>query len=53
MGDLKQADAVETRWPNGHIDRTANVAVKNFCLAREGDSLRPDPRVAPKKASSP
>ena len=25
MAGFKQADLVEIRWPNGHIDRTANV----------------------------
>ena len=47
MADLKQADEIEVRWPNGHVDRTANIAVNKFYLAREGDSLRPDPRFAP------
>jgi hypothetical protein len=50
MADFKQADTVEIRWPNGHIDRTANVPVNTFYLAREGDSLRPDPQVRPMKA---
>ncbi len=50
MGDLKQADSVEIRWPNGHIDRTANVPANTFYLAREGDTLRPDPRVQPMKS---
>ena len=53
MGNLKQADTVEIRWPNGHIDRTANVAVNKFYLAREGDSLRPDPQIKPKKPRVP
>ena len=51
MGTLKQADSVEIRWPNGHIDRTANVPVNTFYWAREGDQLKPDPLVAPKKAT--
>jgi len=49
MSDLKLADAVEIRWPNGHVDRTAKVAVNTFYLAVEGDELRPDPRVGSKK----
>jgi hypothetical protein len=51
MGTLKQADTVEIRWPNGHVDRTSNVPVNTFYWAREGDQLRPDPLIAPKKAS--
>src|SRR5664279_4753221 len=50
MANLKQADTVEIRWPNGHIDRTANVAVNTFYLAREGNSLRPDPQIRPVKS---
>jgi hypothetical protein len=49
MANLKQADTAEIRWPNGHIDRTAKVAVNTFYLAREGDLLRPDPQVRPMK----
>jgi len=50
MAALKQADSVEIRWPNGHIDRTANVPVNKFYLAHEGDPLRPDPLVKALKA---
>lgn len=49
MADFKQADEVEIRWPNGHVDRTENVPVNRFYLAREGDSLRWDPLVKPLK----
>jgi enediyne biosynthesis protein E4 len=49
MGALKQADAVEIRWPNGHVDRTANVPVNTVYWAHEGDQLRADPLVSPKK----
>ncbi len=47
MGNLKQADSIEIRWPNGHIDRTENVQVNKFYWAREGDPLKLDPRVLP------
>jgi enediyne biosynthesis protein E4 len=49
MAQLTQADSVEVRWPDGHLDRTANVPVNRFYLAREGDSLRPDPQVSPSR----
>ena len=53
MGNMKQADSVEVRWPNGHIDRSENVAVNKFYWAREGSVLKPDPQVRPMKTHRP
>jgi len=53
MGKRQQADSVEIRWPNGHVDRSSNVAVNTFYLGREGDQLRPDPLVMTRKARTP
>jgi hypothetical protein len=46
MADLRQADQVEIRWPSGRVDRTQDVAVNKFYLAREGERLAVDPMIS-------
>jgi enediyne biosynthesis protein E4 len=46
LGDSKQAD-IEIHWPSGQVDKYPRVPARQFYLAREGDSLKPDPRVRP------
>ncbi len=36
---------IEIRWPGGQVDKYSHVAANQFYLAREGDSLKPDPFV--------
>jgi enediyne biosynthesis protein E4 len=45
MGSLEEGD-VEIRWPSGRVDKQLNVKVNQFYLAREGESLKPDPRMS-------
>jgi hypothetical protein len=52
MADMKQADQIEIRWPSGQVDRTSNVAVNTFYLAREGDELKLDPLVRRKQSAA-
>jgi hypothetical protein len=52
MADMKQADQIEIRWPSRQVDRTSNVAVNTFYLAREGDALKLDPLVRSKQSSA-
>jgi enediyne biosynthesis protein E4 len=49
MANLPQADTIEIRWPSGQVDRYQNVPVDKFYLAREGNWLKPDPQIAPRK----
>ncbi len=44
LGDSKTTD-LEIRWPSGQVDQYTHVTVNRFYLAREGDSLKPDPLV--------
>src|SRR2546426_419623 len=44
LGDSKTTD-LEIRWPSGQLDQYTHVTVNRFYLAREGDSLKPDPLV--------
>ncbi|HXJ94370.1 MAG TPA: CRTAC1 family protein [Terriglobia bacterium] len=46
LADSKKAD-IEIHWPSGQVDKYSGVAANKFYLAREGDSLAPDPRVKP------
>jgi hypothetical protein len=46
LSESKQAD-IEIHWPSGQVDRYPAVSANKFYLAREGDSLKPDPRVKP------
>jgi len=39
LGKSSKADSVEVRWPNGRIDRVANVAANRFITIREGEGL--------------
>jgi enediyne biosynthesis protein E4 len=50
LGDLQEAD-VEIRWPSGQVDKQRTVKAGQFYLAREGERLRPDPRVTRGEAS--
>ncbi|HVN79757.1 MAG TPA: CRTAC1 family protein [Terriglobia bacterium] len=45
LGSLKEADIV-IRWPSGLVDKQSGVKVNQFYLAREGEPLRPDPRIS-------
>jgi hypothetical protein len=50
IGDSKEA-AIEIRWPSGQVDKYSTVAADHFYLAREGDSLKPDPFVKTERKS--
>ena len=52
MADSKEADLVEIHWPSGQVDRYPHVPVDTFYLAREGNWLKPDPLVVPRKNPS-
>ncbi len=46
IGLAKAPEAeIEIHWPSGQIDKYSHVAANQFYLAREGDSLKPDPFV--------
>ena len=47
LGDFTQADSLEVRWPSGRRDRSTDVTARRFYLAREGQSLVPDPLIRP------
>ena len=49
MGDSKQADLMEIRWPSGQVDRYSKVAANQFYWAGEGAWLKPDPLAPPRK----
>ena len=51
LADSKAAD-LEIHWPSGQVDKYPGVAANKFYLAREGDSLKPDPRVKPARRNS-
>lgn len=44
LGELTVAD-IEIYWPSGRVDKHSKVAGKGFYLAKEGDSLKPDPYI--------
>ncbi|MEW5974176.1 MAG: CRTAC1 family protein [Acidobacteriota bacterium] len=44
LANLREAE-VEIYWPGGQKDKHPGVKVNRFYLAREGEPLRPDPRI--------
>lgn len=50
MGNLEVGD-IEIRWPSGRVDKQSGVKLNQYYLAREGESLVPDPRMSKSKIS--
>ncbi len=50
MGNLEVGD-IEIRWPSGRVDKQSDVKLNQYYLAREGESLVPDPRMSKSKIS--
>lgn len=46
LGESTETE-LEIHWPSGQVDKYSNVTANRFYLAREGDSLKPDPLVKP------
>jgi len=44
LGDAAEAE-IEIRWPSGQVDVFKKVKAREYYLAREGETLKPDPRV--------
>jgi hypothetical protein len=41
LGDVDRVDALEVRWPSGHVDRLTDVPVDRYVTLTEGEGLSP------------
>jgi hypothetical protein len=41
LGDVERVDALEVRWPSGHVDRVTDVPVDRYVTLTEGGALVP------------
>jgi tetratricopeptide (TPR) repeat protein len=39
LGEAREIDSIEVRWPSGHVDRLVHIAADTGYLLREGDSI--------------